>query len=297
MVANLSNPPYATHQVENQPPPLENYDVFGSDRCLGEAVRRDGAGWAESRLKELGALAGSARVMELRRLANQYAPTLRTHDRYGNRIDEVEFHTAWHELMAIGMKAGVHALAWSEPRPGAHVARAALAFLMNQAENGVCCPFAMTFASLPALRHQPDIAAEWQPLLCSGQYDKRAIPASEKTAVTFGMAMTEKQGGSDVRANSTRAAPVGAGGPGAEYASSCSASRTSSATVPTLLARSSITTPGPAWWARRVAACPSSLRWCTVPGSTPPSRRPRSCARRCLMPFTMPPTARHSSAA
>ena len=208
---------FETHEVFNQPPPLDGYDVFGSDRCLVEAVEREGAAWAFDGLRDLGRIAGAAETRELARLAHAFPPVLHSHDAGGNRIDEVEFHPAWHELMGTGMAAGVHCLAWTDDRPGAHVARAALAFVMNQAENGVCCPLAMTFAAVPALRRQPDIAAEWIPHITGRDYDQRAIAAPDKTACTMGMAMTEKQGGSDVRANTTAAAPVGPGGPGGEY--------------------------------------------------------------------------------
>ncbi len=206
-----------THEVENQPPPLVDTNVYAADRCLREAVKREGAAWHGPALSEFGARVGSAEVIEWGHLANRYTPVLRSHDRFGHRIDEVEFHPAWHELMALGMAHQVHALPWNEPKAGSHVARAALAFLMNQAENGVCCPLAMSFAAVPVLRRQPEISAEWEPRLRATAYDKRALPAAEKTAANIGMAMTEKQGGSDVRANTTRALPLGKGGPGAEY--------------------------------------------------------------------------------
>ncbi len=210
-------PQPATHDVENQAPPLVDFNLYETDRCLVEAVAREGAGWAGARLADFGARAGSAEVIELGHLANRHVPVLKTHDRFGHRIDEVEFHPAWHELMALGMAAEIHALPWNDPRPGAQVARAALAFMLNQVESGVCCPLAMTLASVPALRHQPEVAAEWEPRVRAAQYDRRPVPAEDKTAATIGMAMTEKQGGSDVRANSTRAEPIGAGGPGGEY--------------------------------------------------------------------------------
>ncbi len=210
-------PRAATHEVENQAPPLVDHNLYRTDRCLGEAVRREGAGWAEARLDAFGAKAGSAEVIELGHLANRHVPELRTHDRCGHRVDEVAFHPAWHQLMALGIEAEQHALPWNDPRPGAHVARAAIAFMMNQVESGVCCPLAMTLAGVPALRHQPEIAAEWEPRLRATRYDHRPIPAEQKASATIGMAMTEKQGGSDVRANSTRAKPAGTGGPGGAY--------------------------------------------------------------------------------
>lgn len=206
-----------THEVFNQVPPLVDYDAFLTDRCLVAALAREGAGWARKRLSRLGGIAGASATQELARLAHANPPRLRTHDGCGNRIDEVEFHPAWHELMSIGMKAGVHSLAWTEERPGAHAARVALAFIMNQAENGVCCPLAMTFAAVPALRRQPELAATWLPRITSSEYDERFVPAREKAGCTMGMAMTEKQGGSDVRANSSRAEPIDAGGPDEAY--------------------------------------------------------------------------------
>jgi len=208
---------HVTHEVENQPPPLVDTNLYETDRCLMDAVARGGADWHEDALRAFGALLGSERVIALGRDANRFAPILHTHDRFGHRIDEVEFHPAWHALMALAMEHQVHCLPWREERPGSHVARAALAFMLNQAESGVCCPMAMTFASLPALRHQPDVAAEWEPRITQAAYDPRYAPAAGKTAATIGMAMTEKQGGSDVRANATRAEPAGPGGPGAEY--------------------------------------------------------------------------------
>ncbi|HEX6120261.1 MAG TPA: acyl-CoA dehydrogenase family protein, partial [Dongiaceae bacterium] len=210
-------PSHRTHEVTNQPPPLEDYNVFTTDPCLQASVAAFGADWARPRLEALGAVAGSAETIALARQANRNVPTLVSHDRFGHRIDEVEFHPAWHDLMAIGTKAEVHSLPWNDPRPGAHVARAALAFLMNQAENGVCCPFAMTFAAVPVLRRHAEVAEPWERLARSPGYDHRPMPAAGKSAVLIGMAMTEKQGGSDLRANSTRAAAVGASGPGSPY--------------------------------------------------------------------------------
>jgi len=209
---------HQTHKVENQPPPLENYNAFKQDAGLCEALHREGADWAEERVCAFGALTGSEHVIALGHQANKNPPLLKTHDRFGHRVDEVEFHPAWHELMRIGIGAGVHALPWSEPRRGAHVARAALGYLLSQAESGVGCPLTMTFAGVPALRQQPEIADEWVPRLITANYDPRFIPAAEKNGALIGMAMTEKQGGSDVRANSTRARAVSSGGPGEEYA-------------------------------------------------------------------------------
>jgi putative acyl-CoA dehydrogenase len=203
--------------VLNQPPPLRDYNPFESDRALQEALEREGGGWAADRCRQIAAVAGGV-ALDWGVQANAYPPMLRTHDRYGNRIDEVEYHPAWHELMRVSVGHGLHALPWREPRPGAHVARAAMFFLFSQAEAGHGCPISMTYSGVPALRTQPELAREWEPRLTSTQYDPRCMPAAGKTGALCGMAMTEKQGGSDVRANTTRAEPLGAGGPGGEYA-------------------------------------------------------------------------------
>ena len=167
----------ATHEVFNQAPPLEGYNVFEADTVLTEAVAREGAEWAHGRLRELGAIAGRPDVIELGRLANENPPRLRTHDRFGNRIDEVEFHPAWHELMRIGVAHGIHAAPWQEPGAGAHIARAAAAMLLTQAEAGVMCPISMTYSAIPALRTQPELAQEWEPRFGSLSYDERLVPA------------------------------------------------------------------------------------------------------------------------
>ncbi len=207
----------ATHEVFNQATPLENYNVVGEDAALVEGVRREGAGWAEDRILALGEIAGRARTLRLGVEANENEPVLRTHDRYGHRIDEVDFHPAWHELMTIGVSHELHALPWREPQPGANVARAAMFIALSQAEAGVGCPISMTFSAVPALRAQPELAEEWEPRLMSLDYDRRSVPAQDKAGALCGMAMTEKQGGSDVRANTTTATPLNGGGPGAEY--------------------------------------------------------------------------------
>jgi putative acyl-CoA dehydrogenase len=206
-----------THQVTNQPPPLADYNVFEADTVMGEAVRREGADWALDRISAVGEVAGRAEVIELGRLANENPPKLRTHDRFGNRIDDVEFHPSWHELMKLGIEHELHSLPWREPQPGAHVARTAAFMCFSQAEAGVGCPISMTYSVIPALRHQPELAGEWEPRFLSNVYDPRQIAASEKDGALCGMGMTEKQGGSDVRANTTTARPVNGGGPGAEY--------------------------------------------------------------------------------
>ena len=194
----------------NQPPPLDGYDLFAENRTLAEALEREGAGWAAARASALGTfLTGDP--LEWGRLANENPPRLRTHDRFGNRIDEVEFHPAWHSLLATSVEHGLHALSWREPREGAHVTRAALFYLMAQVEAGHGCPVSMTHAAVPALRAQPELAAEWEPLLTSLDYDPGLTPAAEKRGVLCGMAMTERQGGSDVRANITVARSLGDG--------------------------------------------------------------------------------------
>jgi putative acyl-CoA dehydrogenase len=206
-----------THEVLNQPPPLEPYDLFTSDRALGEGLRREGGAWAADAAAELGTLLGSE-GWAWGAQANQHPPVLRTYDRFGRRIDEVEFHPAWHALMRTSVAAGCHALPWREPRAGAHVARAALFFLTAQVEAGHGCPISMTYSVVPALRAQPDVAREWEPRFTSLDYDPRMTPAAGKQGALCGMAMTEKQGGSDVRANTTMARPLSGRGPGAEYA-------------------------------------------------------------------------------
>ena len=197
--------------VSNQPPPLEPYNLFASDTALREAVKRERAGWAEEGLTTLGATFGKPETVKAGFDANRYPPVLRTLDRYGHRIDEVEFHPAWHELMAIALHAGLHSSPWAEPKPGAHVARAAGTYMLEQVESGVYCPIAMTYGSVPTLRQAPEIAKEWLPRICARDYDPRFIPAAEKTSALLGMGMTENQGGTDLRTNSTRAEPAGDG--------------------------------------------------------------------------------------
>lgn len=198
-----------THDVTNQPSALTDYNV-ADDPALLDGLAAFGAGWARDEVRAFGNALGRDEVLELGRLANRFPPELKLFDRYGRRIDEVEFHPAYHRLMAIAMDAQVHARGWRDAKPGAQVARTALAYLMNQVESGVCCPMAMTCAIVPALRNEPALAKRWEPRFTATDYDARAIPASEKRACTAGMAMTEKQGGSDVRANTTRAEPLDA---------------------------------------------------------------------------------------
>jgi putative acyl-CoA dehydrogenase len=213
---SVTEKPNPTREVFNQPPPLRGYNLFLENRPLVEAARREGAAWAEDRLVALGVEAGGD-PLEWGRLANENPPVLKTHDRYGNRIDEVEFHPAWHWLMELSMRHGTHCLPWREQVPGGHVARAALMLTGSALESGHGCPISMTYAAVPALRKQPEIAAEWVPRITSLRYDRRMIPSEQKTGATCGMAMTERQGGSDVRANTTLARAVNGGGAGAEY--------------------------------------------------------------------------------
>jgi putative acyl-CoA dehydrogenase len=206
----LSGTRLITHEVTNQVPPLVGHDV-AADEALLTAVRAHDAGWVLPELHQLGEDAGSADVIELARLANERSPGLRTHDRSGFRIDEVEFHPAWHQLMARAVGHGLHAAPWTSGKPGAHVARAAKFYVWSQAEAGHGCPISMTYSVIPALRHAPDLAASYEPLLASASYDPGLRPPLTKAGLLAGMAMTEKQGGSDVRANTTRAEPAGDG--------------------------------------------------------------------------------------
>jgi len=200
----------ATHHVTNQVPPLAGHDV-ADDPALLTGVASQGASWVLPELHELGALAGSVDVIELARLANAHRPVLRSHDRYGHRIDEVEFHPAWHELIRTAVGHGLHATPWASSAPVAHVARAAKFYVWTQAEAGHGCPISMTYAVVPSLRHAPELAGRLEPLLTATSYDRRLRAPESKTGLLSGMAMTEKQGGSDVRANTTRAEPAADG--------------------------------------------------------------------------------------
>ena len=203
---------FETHEVTNQPPPLEGHDVFSTDLALLEAVKREGGDWALDELVRLGRLAGTAEAQDWGRQANRHVPELRTHDRYGHRLDVVDYHHANHELMRVSVANGLHAAPWADGRPGAHVVRAAKVITWYQVDGGHMCPISMTYSVVPALRHRPDLAAEWEPRICSRTYDPSNRPVADKEGVTFGMAMTEKQGGSDVRANTTTATPAGPDG-------------------------------------------------------------------------------------
>lgn len=198
----------STHEVTNQPPPFEDVNLFTSDQVFVEALTREGGAAHAAHVAAFGARAGSAEVMDWAVQANRNAPELRTFDRYGRRIDEVAFHPAYHKLMELGLSGGFSSIAWSAAE-GGHVAHAALLYVMAQTEAGVCCPMTMTYAVLPALAHAPAIEAAWRPRIVGGVYDPSSQPAAQKTGATLGMAMTEKQGGSDVRANATRAVREG----------------------------------------------------------------------------------------
>ncbi|WP_328912775.1 MULTISPECIES: acyl-CoA dehydrogenase family protein [unclassified Streptomyces] len=198
-----------THTVTNQPPPLVGHDVYGTDAALTEAVARhaDPGLLAEitDELTGLGRAAGSAQAQRWAEEANTYTPVLRTHDRYGNRIDEVDFHPSWHRLLGHAVSSGLTD-AWS--RPDGHLRRAAGFVVWSQVEAGHGCPVSMTHAAVPALRTDPALAAEWEPRLGSRAYERQLTAPGGKPGALFGMGMTEKQGGSDVRANTTRAEPL-----------------------------------------------------------------------------------------
>lgn len=200
-----------THEVINQPQDLLDYNLFTTDIALQEAVAREGAAWATDELDRFGAESGRADYLALGQLANKYIPEFDTHDHHGHRVDIVRFHPAYHQLMQKAISEGLHASPWLHPQAGAHVARAARFYMQSQVEAGHGCPVTMTFAAIPCLQAQPDLAAQWLPKIMSLEYDPRNIPAAQKKGLTIGMAMTEKQGGSDVRANTTRAIPVAAG--------------------------------------------------------------------------------------
>ncbi|PXY31536.1 acyl-CoA dehydrogenase family protein [Prauserella muralis] len=199
-----------THDVTNQVPPLAGYDA-AEDPALLEGLRREGAAWAEDELRELGRLAGGEQAQEWGRLVNENPPKLRTHDRVGTRIDEVEFHPHWHDLMDVAVSHGLHATPWQDERPGAHVARAAKFYVWSQVEAGHTCPISMTYSAVPALRHNAGLASAYEPLLAARDYDYGLREPGTKRGLIAGMSMTEKQGGSDVRANTTRATPAGDG--------------------------------------------------------------------------------------
>lgn len=197
----------ATHAVTNQPPPLAPYNA-SADTALLEGLRREGAGWAEEEVRRLGLRAGSAEAQEWADLANRHEPALRTHDRYGNRVDEVDFHPSWHHLMRTAVAAGLAGTPWAEDRPGAHVARTAGGLVWGHTDAGHGCPTSMTYAAIPALRREPELAKVYEPLLTGRVYEPELRVPTEKRGLLAGMGMTEKQGGSDVRTNTTAATPT-----------------------------------------------------------------------------------------
>jgi len=199
-------------EVANQPPPLDPYNLLTSDVALREAVVREGADWALPQLDALGATLGASATVALGFAANENPPRLRAYDRFGHRRDEIEFHPAWHSLMAIAVGAGLHSSPWAAPRAGAHVARAAGTYMLTQIESGVYCPIAMTYGSVPTLRRNEALARDWLPRIFATKYDPRFVPAGHKSANLIGMAMTENQGGSDLRTNVTRAVAASGGG-------------------------------------------------------------------------------------
>lgn len=218
-----SCPIRATHEVTNQPSELADYDLFETDLALAAAARSQSDERAVERLSALGMQLGARETIQLGFEANQYSPELAAFDRFGNRVDEVRYHPAWHTLMAIAVENGIHNDPWKEEREDGdtgrvpHVARSAKHYMLSQIEAGVCCPITMTFACVPALRNQPEIWADWKPHLLDNRYDPALAPLAEKKGVLVGMAMTEKQGGSDVRSNTTSAAPQETSGPGKAY--------------------------------------------------------------------------------
>ncbi len=205
-----------THDVHNQPLPLTDVNLYAVDLPLREAVKRSAALEHGELISEFAGICGSALTAQLADQANHNKPQLKSFDRYGHRINEVEYHPAYHRLMDMALSHQVSSIAWTADR-GGHSAHSALIYILAQAEPGVCCPISMTYAGVAALRHQPELAQTWEPLLTAGRYDASVQPISHKTAATLGMAMTEKQGGSDVRANTTQAVSIGSGGPGTQY--------------------------------------------------------------------------------
>ncbi len=207
-----------THEVTNMPPPIGDQDLYKNDLALKEGVARNGADWASQLLLDFGKKVGSEVTVELANQANQNPPKLRSFDGNGMRINQVDFHPAYHNLMELAISNDLPTFAWNNIRKGNHVAHGALNYLLNQVEGGVLCPISMTYSVIPALKVTASIEKEWLPRVLGREYDKRDIPAKEKNSVTIGMFMTEKQGGSDVRANSTQARPKGSKqGAGAPY--------------------------------------------------------------------------------
>ncbi|WP_223171332.1 acyl-CoA dehydrogenase family protein [Microbacterium sp. NIBRBAC000506063] len=319
-----------THEVTNQPPARTGLDEYGTNTALVEGVERHDAAWAHERLHATGQRVGTAEFQADAAAANTREPVLRTHDRYGNRIDEVDYDESYHRIIAAAVSDGAHTSAYVDPRPGANVARAATFMLYAQVEPGHACPVSMTHSVVPVLQQHPDAGADWLPRVLSTSYDPALRPG--KGSALFGMAMTEKQGGSDVRANTTSAQPLGEGRyaltghkwfcsapmsdaflvlaqapaglscfllPGCARAvnataSASSASRTSSATGPTPPARSSMRAPRRCSSARRGAGCARSSTWLPARAWTASTARPRACGRPSPRPPGMPGTVRRS---
>ncbi|WP_034294457.1 isovaleryl-CoA dehydrogenase [Herbaspirillum sp. RV1423] len=209
-----------THEVANQVPELKDVNLYDADIALNQGVQREQAGWHAAVLSNYGAELGSGEVLQLAELANRHAPELQTHDRFGNRIDSIEFHPAWHSLLALLRRESLHALPWLpafEGTPGAHVARAAGYFLHAQVEAGSLCPTTMTFAAIPVLRNEDALFGLVRDKLFAREHDPRDLPLEQKRSMLIGMGMTEKQGGSDVRSNTTAARPLNGSGRGAAY--------------------------------------------------------------------------------
>ena len=207
-----------THEVENMPPYMGHQDLWKNDKNLRDAVNREGAGWAEKNLSAFGHLMGCTEMFDHAEKANKNPPELKAFDQYGNRINYVDYHPSYHHLLGVAIKNEIPSFAWNHKKEGSQVAHMALTYMFNQVEGGVMCPMAMTYSVIPALKHNPDLEAQWLPKVLSNQYDDRDIPIDQKLGGTIGMFMTEKQGGSDVRANSTRAKPVSSSvGNGSEY--------------------------------------------------------------------------------
>jgi putative acyl-CoA dehydrogenase len=209
---------WPTHDVTNQVPVLEDYNIFSTDSALREGVQREGAGWHADHLGKLGAELGSKEVLPLGDLANRHTPELVTHDHTGHRVDQIEFHPSWHQLLGIVRREGLQGSPWQQPGSGAHVARAAAYFMQSQVEAGSLCPVTMTFASIPVLQNEPALFAQLKDKLYARTHDARDLPLAQKHSIMIGMGMTEKQGGSDVRTNTTRAVAQNGIGRGATYA-------------------------------------------------------------------------------
>jgi putative acyl-CoA dehydrogenase len=214
-------PAFATHRVFNQVPPLQDYCLYDTDCVLRDAVNRQGAGAHEPELRRYGSWLGQAHVLQAGHLANRHPPRLDSYDATGHRIDRIDFHSAWHTLMAGIVEQGLHSAAWDDASGGAQVARAAAYLMQGQVDAGTLCPTTMTFAALPLLRDEPpgviDFNIDWLPGLRSRQYDPADVPAVDKQGLLMGMGLTEKQGGSDLRAVQTRAEPRRAAGRGQAY--------------------------------------------------------------------------------